>query len=183
MFTPLFISITTICSMMNPLEPPTAKYLGSDGKNLKESLVLREEQGGIAGTSVTEWTIEKDGKWTLAQFLVAGNGKEQDGTRQKTAGQLKPTELTKLVERLAADNMLDLPATLGTAAKINPHNYVLHFGKKKITLSGAQPRIDNNLKANVLSAVPDTDPTTADVKRLAEIVNLVVSLTAAEIKE
>jgi len=111
--------ISGILMCAGPDSDDSSAYLaGGDGpKRLKDTLVLREQQGGIAGVTGTIRTIEPNGKWRLEEFRKAG-GKEQ--VKVTKTGQLSPAELEaldRLATRLAGDLGRDLTVVLSGAER------------------------------------------------------------------
>lgn len=136
-------------------DDPDAYLSKGDGpKRLTETVVLREEQSGIAGTTGTIRTVEPDGKWRLDVFRRRG-GKEE-ATTTKT-GRLSPAELTALAKDLASHDLLGLPEKVGVDEPVNPHKIILQFGKKRVALSGIAPRVDEDetTKARILKSASD----------------------------
>src|SRR6266480_7921094 len=82
------------------------KYLGDrEGKpELKATLTLQEEQGGIAGINVYRWTIKPSGEWTYAEYQLVG-GKERPGSREEKTGKLTGRELRTLTRDLASQDL------------------------------------------------------------------------------
>src|SRR5947207_3248040 len=77
-------------------------YLTKDGK-LTEKLKIVQLQGGFAGFTGTETTIEPDGTWTTASVFQRkttpkSNGKLTAKQRETLAGILKKYDLAKLPE-------------------------------------------------------------------------------------
>src|SRR4051812_1385478 len=73
----------------SPTSPPTEP--AEKAEKAIWPIRLREEQAGIAGTTVMQWTVEKDGKWTLAQCTLS-RGKEVEGSRSEKSGKLTPEQ-------------------------------------------------------------------------------------------
>jgi hypothetical protein len=160
-----------------PADPSPRDDKKADAKSLLP-ITVREEQGGIAGTSVTEWTVDKDGKWKVAHFTVRG-GAEVDGSRTEKTGTLTREQLAKLTEQIAKLDPARLPKQMGTAGTVNPHNFIVQVGDTKVTIAGVPPRIDDTPKKNILQAAPAGDARAADEwRRAAEIVQAVIDATS-----
>jgi len=121
-----------LCPMLVCQAAPTRndlrQFLTADGK-LRSSLVLREAQQGFAGVSGEVWTIEPDGRFSIARFL----NEKVDApywTRKLSAAECKG-----LARVLAARRFFELPDSLGSAAVVNPQLLTLTFGKKQSTLA------------------------------------------------
>ncbi len=150
------------------------------GKKPLLPITVREEQGGIAGTSVREWTVDKTGKWKLARYTVRG-GKEVADSRSEKTGMLTPKQLADLTERLTKHDPAGLSKQLGTAEKVNPHSYFLEFGDSKVTIAGVPPRTSGTAKANILEAAPSADRKAKDEwRRAGETVQAVIDATTPD---
>lgn len=154
---------------------------GKEGhQQLKETLTVREEQGGVAGTSVKEWTVRPSGKWVFAQYLNRGE-KEAAGSRSQKTGMLTQKQLAELGDRLSRHDLLGLPENLGQRAKVNPHQYTLQFGKKQTVIAGVPPRTEGKAEANIIGAAPkDAKEEAARWKRAAQLVQTVIELTTGD---
>jgi hypothetical protein len=121
------------------VDEPGAYLTETNGRTaLKEPLIVREEQGGIAGITGTVWTIEPSGEWKVSKFR-----RNRDGTDQLTpvrSGKVSPAELEDLAKSLAQRNLSGLPEKAGRESKVNPHKVTIQFGKKMATLEGLPPR-------------------------------------------
>jgi len=136
-------------------DEPSAYLAGGDGpKRLKETLILREQQGGIVGDSGTIRIVEPDGKWRLEEFRTE-DGKEQAQTIK--TGRLSPADLEALAKSFASNGFLDLPEKVGGEEPVNPHKIIIQFGKKRTTLSGISPRLDadDTTKALIMKTASD----------------------------
>jgi len=140
-------------------------------KELRQTLQLREEQNGIAGTNVYLWTVEPSGAWNYTEYLLR-RGKEAPGTRTEKKGALSQEQLQGLAQVLMAQDLDGLPNKLGPKTSgVNRHTYTLQFGKaKSVTLEGASPRRGSNLRENILDASPGTRASEAPARaRFANI--------------
>lgn len=119
-----------------------ADYLTGEGSSvrLKAPLILREEQGGIAGTTGTIRTIQENGEWSLVEFQTNSEGVEEKKTIK--SGRLSPEGLTALASDLAKQDLTGLPEKLGEDEPVNPHRVIIQFGPKRTTLSGVAPRLE-----------------------------------------
>lgn len=117
---------------------------------------LREEQAGISGTNVTEWTVEKDGKWRWSSFTLSG-GKVLEGSQAQKSGELSKEQLATMLANISKQKPSDLPERLGSPVKVNAHNYVIQIGRKKLTVMGLPPRLGDDVKENILEAAPKQD--------------------------
>jgi hypothetical protein len=126
-----------------------------DRVELRHPLQLREEQGGIAGTSVSTWTVEPSGPWSYTEALVRG-GKEVPESRSEKKGTLTQEQLASLARVLAAEDLAGLPAQIGAEPSgVNPHSYTLTFGKVRSTVAGVAARRGGCLRANILEGTAE----------------------------
>jgi hypothetical protein len=115
-----------------------------DGK-LTHPLKVVQLQGGFAGFTGTEYTIEPDGTWTTASVF---NKK----ITPKDKGKLTAKELETLAGLLAKNELAKLPAKSGKQPGANPHTITIEFGKTKAALVGQmQPKADPNDAGSVES--------------------------------
>ncbi len=112
-----------------------------DGK-LTERLVVKDVQGGFAGFTGTQWTVQPDGKWEEARVF---NRKVE----VKRSGTLGKKELAALADELKKYD----PATLKDTGKVsaNPHVVTVGYGKHSAKL---------NLRAG--APLPKPDAKTAE---------------------
>jgi hypothetical protein len=146
-----------------------------DGRNaLKEPLVLREVQEGIAGKTATVWTIEPSGEWRVARARS-----EKDGSERLTpvsSGKVSPEQIAALAKVLADVNLAGLPEKTGRAGKINPHEVILKFGQKTATLEGLQPRRNLKVAELIRTSASAHDAAEAQIwERFAHVVQAVES--------
>jgi hypothetical protein len=156
-----------------------SKYLiEREGRHeLKATVMLQEEQGGFAGINVSCWTIKPCGEWSYSEYQIVG-GKERPDSRRTKTGKLSDKELQQLAKQLAAQNLAGLPRAVGQAAPVNPHRYTLRFGKEvESTVLGAEPRNDNEIKKNILTARVHEEAATAAQARFAAIAQAIVDQT------
>ncbi len=146
---------------------------------LKYELVLREEQGGVAGLRGTRWSIKPDGSWEVAKFkVVQSEDRVLENTRRK--GKLTLEQVQSLVRELKSEKLLDIRSHLGTEEGINPHRYILIFGNHKIALEGVETRREGNIRDNILSGSPPMDQESArDRDRFANIASLIEDRTTS----
>ena len=103
--------------------------------SLTEKVELQELQTGFAGTTGTVWTVEPDGRYT-----IAGKVNEQLTPRQE--GTLDAAQLSKIAEALAAADADALPAEMGEPPPVNPQVIILRVGEKSstfTTIGGVDP--------------------------------------------
>jgi len=159
-------------------EDPSASLAGDDGPKLKETLVLREQQGGIAGVTGTIRTVQPDGQWRLEGFRTAA-GKEQ--ARTIKTGRLSPAELEALAKSLADHDFLNLPEKVGNEEPVNSHRIIVQYGNKRTTLSGISPRLDADEATKALIMRTASDRGLAEDKiwtRCAELADSIESRVA-----
>jgi hypothetical protein len=108
---------------------------------LTEKVELQELQTGFAGTTGTVWTVEPDGRYT-----IAGKINEQLTPRQE--GMLDAAQLSKIAETLAAADAGNLPIEMGEPPPVNPQTIILRVGEKSSTfntIGGIDPdRVDGD---------------------------------------
>ncbi len=115
-------------------------YLTKDGQ-LLQSLEVRDVQGGFAGFTGKQWTVEPSGKWTVQR--VRNKPIEVEGK-----GELTKEQLAALAAELARYGLKGLPDSKPARPMANPHVVTITFGKQKATLT---------LGAG--QALPKADPT------------------------
>ncbi|MCI0460043.1 MAG: hypothetical protein L0Z62_24085 [Gemmataceae bacterium] len=115
-------------------------YLTKDGQ-LRQALEVRDVQGGFAGFTGRQWTIEPSGKWTVHRVL--NKPVEEEGK-----GELSKEQLAALAAELARYGLKDLPTKKLGRPMANPHEVTIKFGKQtaRLTLGAGQPlpKIDPN---------------------------------------
>ena len=115
-----------------------------DGE-LTHTLKITQRQGGFAGFTGFEYTIEPDGAWSSASLF---NKK----TTPKNNGKLSAKELELLAALLAKNELDKLPAKSGKQPGANPHTITIEFGKTKAQLvDQSPPKADPNNPASVES--------------------------------
>jgi hypothetical protein len=143
-------------------------------KALKEPLVLREVQEGIAGKTATVWTIEPSGEWRVARARSNKDGSEH--LTPISSGKMAPEQIEALAKVLADANLAGLPAKTGRAAKINPHEIILKFGQKTATLEGLPTRRNLKVAELIRNSAPAHESAEAQVwERFAHVVQAVES--------
>ena len=130
-------------------------------KALKEPLSLREVQTGIAGKTATVWTIEPSGEWRIARARSDKDGSEH--LTPVSSGKMSPEQVEAMAKVLADVNLAGLPQKTGHAARVNPHEVVLKFGKKTATLEGLPPRRNRNVADLIREYAPSNQATEAKV--------------------
>jgi hypothetical protein len=126
---------------------------------LTEKVELQELQTGFAGTTGTVWTVEPDGRYT-----IAGKVNEQLTPRQE--GTLDAAQLSKIAETLAAADAENLPTEMGEPPPVNPQTIILRVGEKSSTfntIGGVDPD----------QAAGDDDPRSRLLKIAASIKEVV----------
>jgi len=123
---------------------------------LKDTLKVRDLQGGFAGLTGKQYTIQPSGKW--AEYSIRGNNATP--TRN---GALSKKDLAKLAAEVAKYD----PGTLKSTgkAKVNPHVITVTYGKttaKLTTAGGEMPKPDTDSLegrfAGILAAVQNALP-------------------------
>jgi hypothetical protein len=143
-------------------------------KALKEPLVLREVQEGIAGKTATVWTIEPSGAWHVARARSNKDGSEH--LTPVSSGKMAPEQLEALAKVLADVNLVGLPERTGHAAKINPHEVILKFGQKTATLEGLPARRNLKVAELIRKSAPANEAAEVQVwERFAHVVQAVES--------
>ncbi len=106
-----------------------SEYLNAKGQ-LKHTLVLREAQGGFAGFSGKQITIEQNGKWKIQSFL------NQNLNDPSATGKLSGKEMIAVAKILAKYKINQLPGSVGKPVGANPRIFEIRFGKhqSKLTL-------------------------------------------------
>jgi hypothetical protein len=123
-------------------------YLTKDGK-LTQKLKITQLQGGFAGFTGFEYTIEPDGTWSSASLF------KQKST-PKNNGKLTAKELESLAALLKKNDVEKLPAQSGKRPGANPHTITIEFGKAKASLVGQMaPKFDADNPATVDSRFAD----------------------------
>jgi len=95
---------------------------------LRDTLVLRDSQGGFAGTSGTIWAIEPSGVWRESLFL---NERTHPPHRE---GHLTKDQLERLAAVLAKMELLSLPRQMGRNVEVNPRTFTVVLGGHKSIL-------------------------------------------------
>ncbi len=106
-------------------------YLRRDGR-LTQQLKVVQLQGGFAGFTGVQFTIDPDGSWTSETIFNQKN-------TAKDKGKLSDKDLAKLGAILEKYELAKLPAKSGKEPGANPHTITFEFGKKKATLVGQVP--------------------------------------------
>src|SRR5262245_29583169 len=88
-------------------------YMTRDGK-LARPLEVRDVQGGAAGFTGKQWTVEPSGEWALARVW---NGKREVERR----GHLTKEQLTALAGALQSYRLASLASKKQGKARPNPH--------------------------------------------------------------
>jgi hypothetical protein len=99
---------------------------GDDTKaTLKETLTIKDVQGGFAGFTGDQWTVEPSGKWSIATVF-------NERLTEKAKGMLTREQMTGLVKELEKYQLASLrnKGEEGT----NPHVVTIRHGKKEVHL-------------------------------------------------
>jgi hypothetical protein len=102
-----------------------------DGR-LTHTLKISQRQGGFAGFTGFDYTIEPDGTWEKTnafnkKLTSAGKGK------------LSAKELEMVADILKKNDLEKLPEKSGKVPGANPHTITFEFGKAKATIVGQTP--------------------------------------------
>ena len=126
------MSIVTAFTMMAvaTLTAHADDYI-KDGK-LTQPLKITQLQGGFAGFTGFEYTIQPDGAWATASLF------KQKAT-PKDNGKLSAKELEAVAEILAKNDLDKLPAKTGKQPGANPFTLAIEFGKTKANYVGQGP--------------------------------------------
>ena len=98
--------------------------------SLTEKVELQELQTGFAGTTGTVWSVEPDGRYSIASKVNEQLTPRQEGT-------LDAAQLSKIAEALAAADAATLPAEMGEPPPVNPQVIILRVGEKASTFTTA----------------------------------------------
>jgi hypothetical protein len=143
-------------------------------KTLKETLTLRDVQHGIIGKTAMVWTIEPSGEWRVARARSNKDGSEH--LTPVANGKLAPDKLEAVAKGLANANLAGMPEKSGVEAKINPHEVILKFGQKTVTLEGLPARRNLKVAELIRKTATAHEKATADVwERFAHVVQAVES--------
>jgi hypothetical protein len=113
-------------------------YLTKNGK-LTHTLKITQLQGGFAGLTGNEYTIQPDGTWTITSLF------KQKAT-QKGRGKLTAKALENLAAILSKNGLEKLPQKLGKSPGANPFTVMIEYGKHKTTYVGqSAPKLDTVL--------------------------------------
>jgi hypothetical protein len=119
--------------------------LGKDGR-LAHRLKLVELQGGFAGFTGVQYTIDPDGSWAAEAVF------NQKRTA-KGKGKLSAKEVERLAAVLAKYGLATLPAKSGQQPGANPHTVTVEFGERKASLVGrVPPRLDPDNPAGTVES-------------------------------
>jgi hypothetical protein len=139
----MMLSVT--CLALGGSALPAQEYLGKDG-GLAHRLKLVDLQGGFAGFTGVQYTIDPDGSWTAEAVF------NQKGT-PKGKGKLSAKEVERLAAALEKYGLATLPAKSGQQPGANPHTVTVEFGDRKASLVGrAPPRLDPDNPAGTVGS-------------------------------
>lgn len=108
-------------------QDPNHHFLRSDG-TLQSDIEFRDGQAGYAGVSGTSWLFHTDGSLQSRRFINA-----EISTNQHVYP-LNPQEIKQLGKTLSEQGFSSLPATIPSAATLNPHRLMIRVGKRSATL-------------------------------------------------
>jgi hypothetical protein len=117
-----------------------ATAAGADETKLTATLTIKDVQGGFAGFTGKQWTIEPSGKWTMSDVF-------NQKLTEKARGELSAEKLAELVKELERYGLGDLPAKKPARSMANPHVVTITLGKR-----------DASLELNAGEALPKPDP-------------------------
>ncbi len=157
----LLVSAAVACgTFAGSAENKMSEYLTKDGK-LAQTLEVSDLQGGFAGFTGRQWTVEPSGQWTVARVINKKVEVEQKGTLTKE-------ELAELAKQLATYELAKLENKTDGKPMANPHVITIKWGKQESTLT---------LAAGSPVPVPDPKKPTATVEsRYGGIVKAVQDL-------
>ncbi|MBM3996027.1 MAG: hypothetical protein FJ303_18025 [Planctomycetes bacterium] len=121
------LCLTVVVGFSSAGDEPLTK----DGK-LAHALKITQLQGGFAGFTGVEYTIEPDGTWATASVF-------RQKLTPKDKGKLSDKELRAIIGLLAKNEFQKLPAKSGKQPGANPHTITIEYGKFKATLVGQMP--------------------------------------------
>jgi hypothetical protein len=93
---------------------------------LKETLTVKDVQGGFAGFTGKQWTVEPSGKWKVYEVF-------NERLTEKAGGELKKEQLTELARELEKYRLADLSSK--GKETTNPHVITISQGKKSVRLT------------------------------------------------
>jgi hypothetical protein len=123
----LALSLLAVAALSAAAGEQAADYLTKDGK-LRQKLEVRDVQGGFAGFTGKQWTVEPDGKWTVHRVL--NKPVELEGK-----GELTKEQLAALTAELARYGLKGLPGKKVGRPMANPHVVTITYGKQASTLT------------------------------------------------
>jgi hypothetical protein len=172
----VFLAAPPVTVVENADKPVEQKV--AETPTLTKQLTLREEQGGIGGTSVKTWTITPDGKWSIERWSLDTAGKEAPKTRRNQGrGSLSTERLATVAGVVLSQELVELPDEMGTKPKVNPHVYILRYGPKTSSLYGVPTQRSNPLKDHLIAWGP-RDQSSA-VNRFATVAQAIIDACQA----
>jgi len=102
-------------------------FLRSDG-TLQSEVEFRDGQAGYAGVSGTSWLFLPDGSLQSRRFINA------EISPPEHVHPLNPQDIKQLGRTLSEQDFSRLPATIPSAATLNPHRLMIRVGKRSATL-------------------------------------------------
>lgn len=161
-------------------DPDVSAYLEGRGgaRTLRHDLVLREEQGGVAGVSGTTWRLDRAGGWSTHRFRVV-DGEDRPSARGRRESRLTPGDLGRIAREMGRHRLLELPGRVGpTPARpdVNGHRYTLRFGDHATTLDGVGHRRGGSVRDDIMAGSEELG---ADdfvlLRRFAELAELIAN--------
>jgi hypothetical protein len=153
----LYSRVVLLSALLVAVALPARAF--QDDKPLKETLKVKDVQGGVAGFTGKQITIQPSGKW--AEYPVVRG--TTSGTPSRN-GKLSKQELAKLAKEVDRYSPETLKSS-GKAGKVNPRVITVTSGKHTATLKlkgGEMPKADTESVegrfAGILAAVEGALP-------------------------
>jgi len=128
-----------------------------DGE-MTQPLKIVQLQGGFAGFTGMQYTVARDGAWTLESVF-------REKRTPKNKGKLSRKDLAKLARILETHGFSKLPEKSGVQPGANPHTILFEYGTRKVAWIGQmRPRVDRD------------NPDATTESRIASILEGVVGL-------
>ena len=163
-------AVIAVCGSCSRAED---KYLTdkNGGVELKYAIDLKDEQGGVAGSSVAEWNIKPGGQWRYLEYSV--RDRQTVEMLEEKSGALSQKQLILLGKALDENDPLGLPAKLGDGSKTNPHELTFSFGDARAKVVGLPTRRGQSLKEIILNAPPSGRTDSVSRSRFAAVAGAV----------
>jgi hypothetical protein len=107
---------------------------GATAADLPGKLVLKDSHGGVMGNSGRIWTIEADGRWSLARFTKNGGQPEEVGPPIRE-GRLTPPQLAELGRVIDEKKLAGLGEWVNEPQRENPHHVTIWLGDKPASMA------------------------------------------------